>query len=546
MASFVLTIVDTQGIQPYIFGTNQLAQNVGASYLVKEATHQWVVDALPEPNNVQPGAFSIQLIDDLRIEDGQLQAEIVYLGGGNAVLLFRSEELARQFARNLTRRALREAPGLQAVLAHSEPFNWEEKALGGKNGLVDRTMKRLAQRKQGRPMNAPLLGMGVTASGVFTGLPATTYDKEGCLISSEAESKIEAAEEAHRVLREEFEWHGYEIPKDFDHFGRSEGERSYIAIVHADVNGMGKKVEIIRGEFRRPDQNRAYIQAMRAFSQSIKDASMDALQSVIEKLVVHISNSKDSKRIAGEPDNGLEVALYQEANRYWLPLRPIVYGGDDVTFITDGRLGLSLAAHYLRELAKRELQGLNIAMPIHARAGIAVAKTHFPFARAYTFTEELLNSAKRFIKEAGEEDFTAIDWHFMTGGMLSDLKALRERAYRAGGQKTLTMRPVSLVPHDGEWRTWRDFVSVTLEFQMGDVWKERRNKVKALRDVLRQGDTSAIEHFLSIYNIDSLPPLPSAPASELPKKGWVGNRTPYFDAIEAIDFFIPLGEEEAN
>ena len=60
MASFVLTVVDTQGIQPYIFGTNRLAQNVGASFLVKEATHRWVAEALPAPNNVQSNAYPIQ------------------------------------------------------------------------------------------------------------------------------------------------------------------------------------------------------------------------------------------------------------------------------------------------------------------------------------------------------------------------------------------------------------------------------------------------------------------------------------------------------
>ena len=33
MAQVVLTIVDTAGIQDYIFGSNRLRENIGASYL---------------------------------------------------------------------------------------------------------------------------------------------------------------------------------------------------------------------------------------------------------------------------------------------------------------------------------------------------------------------------------------------------------------------------------------------------------------------------------------------------------------------------------
>lgn len=38
MTQFWLVIVDTTGIQSYIFGSNRLRENVGASYLVHQAT----------------------------------------------------------------------------------------------------------------------------------------------------------------------------------------------------------------------------------------------------------------------------------------------------------------------------------------------------------------------------------------------------------------------------------------------------------------------------------------------------------------------------
>ncbi|RIK33022.1 MAG: hypothetical protein DCC57_25415 [Chloroflexi bacterium] len=38
---YTLTVVDLSGIQDYVFGSNRLAENVGASALVEQATHQW-------------------------------------------------------------------------------------------------------------------------------------------------------------------------------------------------------------------------------------------------------------------------------------------------------------------------------------------------------------------------------------------------------------------------------------------------------------------------------------------------------------------------
>jgi len=46
-----LIVVDTMQIQPYIFGSNRLRENLGASYLVAQATEDWAWDHLPKPNN---------------------------------------------------------------------------------------------------------------------------------------------------------------------------------------------------------------------------------------------------------------------------------------------------------------------------------------------------------------------------------------------------------------------------------------------------------------------------------------------------------------
>lgn len=51
MKKLILTIVDTSGIQGYVFGANNLQQNVGASYLADCASREWAVDALADLNH---------------------------------------------------------------------------------------------------------------------------------------------------------------------------------------------------------------------------------------------------------------------------------------------------------------------------------------------------------------------------------------------------------------------------------------------------------------------------------------------------------------
>src|SRR6266853_2792537 len=115
-----LVVVDTIQIQPYIFGSNRLRENVGASYLVDVATRDWAFEAVKE---VAPGKNNIgtknDLRDDARIEDGW-DAEVLYSGGGNFVVLLGDVEKVKKFNYNLSRRALQEAPGLQLVIAQQE------------------------------------------------------------------------------------------------------------------------------------------------------------------------------------------------------------------------------------------------------------------------------------------------------------------------------------------------------------------------------------------------------------------------------------------
>jgi hypothetical protein len=61
-----------------------------------------------------------------------------------------------------------------------------------------------------------------------------------------------------------------------------------------------------------------------------------------------------------------------------------------------------------------------------------------------------------------------------------------------------------------------------------------------LRDVLRQGH-EATKQFRQMYCLESLPQFPKA-NNKLGEEGWWNGVCGYFDAIEAMEFYIPLGE----
>lgn len=500
MTEKTLLLVEASGIQDYIFGSNQLAQNIGASELVRRATEDWV-EALTTPE------------------------QRVYVGGGNAMLLFDTEPEAEALARQLTRRALEEAPGLHLLVARQTFSEGELRQ------THQQLREKLAQRKLDRRSSTPLLGLGVTAACVYTGAPAVDV-RDGQLISAEVQAKRDAAEDGKAYLSRQLPQvaqAGYEFVYDFNDFG-TKGESSYLAVIHTDGNRMGERIQGLAGI-----DDTAYREALVAFSNSVRTAAEIALTSTADLLLQNIvevegKDGRMHKTIAGR------VPCPEKDGKVYLPFRPIVFGGDDVTFVCEGRLGLALAAHYLRVFSEQALSDNELA---HARAGVAVVKSHYPFSRAYELAEDLAASAKRYIN-ATKKHFTALDWHFAVSGLVLPLKEVREREYKVPAGNLL-LRPLALTPVANDGRSWDTFTSIMAEFNK-DPWAGKRNKIKALREALREGP-QAVERFLGLYTERTpLPEIKGLPS--MAKQGWQGGRCGYFDAIEALDFFIPLEEAQ--
>lgn len=546
-----LVIVDTAQIQPYIFGSNRLRENVGASHLVASATEKWALEAVKKVSHNILFGKTFELDDTQKIEDpkANLDAEVLYAGGGNFVVLFREDESAKSFTRELSCRALEEAPNLQLVITHSqEPLDWDN---GSLFGTVQETFKSMAKEKRERAWSAPLLGLGVTAMCRSTGLPAVGYTEsiEGDLdsiypASAEILCKHHTIRKANDRLRDYIEPPaGYAYPTDFEHLGSTKGEFSYIAVVHADGNGVGQMIMRI-GEAHKQD-NRAYITAIRDFSRKLEEAAQAALKTTLAR--VEPTVTKDENGIKLHEINGKERERQNDEARWHLPFRPVVFGGDDVTFVCDGRLGLSLAVEYLSAF-EQETANCFKDLPIDvlagqdritACAGIAIVKSHYPFARAYALANELTDSAKKYRRKNKAIKGSCLDWHFAMSGLSGSIEEIRRREYTARERDPLTLRPVTLDDNPvTPLRSWPVIREGIYAFQ-GEQWAGRRNKIKALRDALREG-RDAVKHFRAKFNENK--PLPNILALEanLAEEGWQSGCCGYFDAVELSDWFIPL------
>ena len=547
-----LTQIEATGIQDYIFGSNNLRQNVGASELVARATTQWVVqvlDGLEWKHNATWNDSEGWLdLADQSIAAPGVQAEVIYAGGGNALILFegKAHGLAREFTRNLTFKVLEQARGLTLVVEHLD-FNWGSVALSEKHQELRR---KVAARKMKRPISLPLPGRAVTAACEFTGLPAVGRDKlDNDLISEQVRCKVDvghslANRRLHNIIQNV--WNkGYDFVYDFDLFGEK-GESSYIAVIHADGNGIGKRFKAIAKEHPSSDDNDDYVRQLRTFSQAMREKSITALRETVDLLMGSRKPGEDGEEKFGGVVPIPKKDKKTEKEQEYLPFRPIVFGGDDVTFVAEGRLGLALAAHYLNTVSQGALPGPKAGMdgdPLYSRAGVAVVKSHYPFSRAYELAEALAGSAKSRIDYLVDGKGTVMDWHFSTSGVILALKQVRAREYMAETGNSLLMRPVRLnlgedpPPGSKYWRSWETFVDVTQTFQDEGPWAGRRNKIKALQRALR-GGPHAVEQFRANYGVEELPEIPGQ--SAMKTTGWAGGDCGHFDAIEALDFYVHL------
>lgn len=388
--NYILAQYDISGIQDYIFATNRLRENVGASYNVSRILNQFLPDAINEAVKTEKGLALINWKtekDEFQFESNQeILAEVLYIGGGNAVVVYRNRQLYDKSSRILAIKVAENCHGLTVLSA------FVETGLEDYCEEIEELEMELSNLKRRVPRNVPMSCWPIVEQDPVYGLPITkSYDKDNM---DRAMSVVQYEKYVASNMKEME--NPYHFALQMEQLIDKRGKDSHVAVVHIDGNGMGGIFDRIKREHR---DYKSAVPAMRRLSTTIANVYEDSfyrMVSVIEK-------------ISGKPP---------------LPIRCLIMDGDDLTFICGARLALPAVVVFMRRLMGLTDSGLAAT----ACAGISYVHSHFPFRIAYQIAEECCANAKKnwYKERCHNEKAGYLDYHIVQGAYTKEMKKQRE------------------------------------------------------------------------------------------------------------------------
>lgn len=481
----VLNILEVSKKQYYIFKTNKLKENIGASEIIRFVTEEFS-NKLCQENN----------------------GKVINSGGGQTIFYFDKKCDSKNFSNQLSLELLKKYPSLEFFISCID-YNPKNDSIIKK---IDELHAKLENKKAKRDQYAYIQDFGITQECDTTRLPAVYSHNDMSFYSGEAKSKIEMFNE---LLNDSNE---IKYALDFADLGITKNEKSYVAITHIDGNRMGKKIKRLRENYENtytPDNieetNENFIKELQDFSEQIKEAFENAYKKLTDTIQSKLSYLKES---------GLNI------NDEILPIRKVVLSGDDVCYITDARIAIECAAIFLTELEKHKVFDEKIT----ACAGIAIVREKYPFFKTYELSEELCRHAKSSIPDDANE--SRIDWHIVQGEYSNNLNEIRSTEYKAKDGKYLLLRPLVVSEDPKATNSYHNFKKDMEIIKSDNV---PRNKLKNMLKEMKKGE----EHLDIYIEINHLYPLLGTHRFGA-KTGFYNGRCVLFDAIEAMDYFIPL------
>ena len=519
-------LFDVQSIQKYIFANNKLKANVGASYIVdrlfEDVLCKDVILKLESGADITSWKTRRDSITSL-----PASVYVAYIGGGKALILIANDHanMIESIIKTFTSQVLTQYPGLKVGVTT------------GTVTLEDIDERQLfKQLKNNQYTLNPILrpaNTGLTTICDYSGDTADTVINFGDgerLVATSFTSKFNAFEAANARLKkdlfgtEDIEW---VFPSEFDELGQNKSTENSktgindIAIVHIDGNNMGARFISCGGLEERSE-----------LSEKVAIKTLESFKSLVQWIIDKYDILKKNLELTDK----------------MLPIRPIIVGGDDITFVCNARIAVQ-AAHFLMQ----ELLSDNNGMSIDSCAGIAVIPTSYPFFRGYQMAEQLCDSAKSKMRTYNKgnkdnEDNEAnkscwLDFAFLHGETAPTLEQFFANEYSSltgnmhyGPYRVYEKGKIYEDEREGLWQ----LLDCTQQFKDSHVMA--RNKVKELRSVLQDNEHMWTVFCKQLQNTNQSIPEVSG-WEDFKEKLWVKvadeMRTPYIDAIELMDYILP-------
>ena len=425
-----LVMLQTNSNQPFIFSSPRLREQIGASFEITLLSH-WVEEETKELLSLKELPSSFWVSDS----------------SGKVIVRFTDdqgdpEDLAKRLIREVTLRALTDAPGLDVtgVFIPAAPGALEAKDLE----KLDRAFSEYSLNR--RPAAARFPQFPFLERGSESAFPASAslhdlnliqeplkpndFDESSPLslpsrvkrafASTSRKRQIDDVKERlakqGKELKQEPEFDPTKLAAAFQDGEESEDAKnmlSSVGVVHIDGNGVGAIMRDLGSAHNRAQETGVCVSA-----DEVRTDSDDALQTFI--MVVN-------KRLDQAVKDAIALSWYDVQKLTpdtVVPIVPVLVGGDDVTVYTDGRYAIPFAEAYIRhyeELTEKDellkqlavVAGAKKAGPLTASAGAAIVGRNFPFHIAYDLAEELVSRGKELGKYPGTVPCSTINFHVL-------------------------------------------------------------------------------------------------------------------------------------
>lgn len=431
MMKKTLALYDCRSKQEYIYRTNRIQEISGGSALLLEVYKSFIKKAIEAGITfINNGEWETHSFSMAEFDASGCDAEVIYSGGGNLRVLYKSRELYVKANRIFSRMLLDETWTVTAIVACTEvtgDFNADNASLYRQNALNKAT---------GR-ISVPCSVLPFTQVDMRTYMPITEKNKHRQeSLSRESVCKLNAYKKTeHDELSAIY----------LDEMATQKGRESLLAIIYIDGNNMGAKLKAALDGRSGHDE---CINALREFSVRTNSAFVDEPIKAIEEMLLKKQN------------DGVGYAKY----------RKVIAGGDEITLICNARIVPDILDVYFSTLDS-ENSGR------YACAGVALFHAHAPFAEVYEIAEQCCENGK---KQSRSYDSSAnfVDFHFCRAGITNDMDTVREKQ-----ENGLTARPYRTDGvHNG--CSYNDFIG------LAETLKEiKRSNIKKLATAIIKGDS---------------------------------------------------------